>query len=126
MDCNYDFCIASALVLFLLVIYNFYIVHSLKFIRKVYLLLLILSFGCCVADILFGMVLMKKFSDNILLDYAGGILYFSLQCAIPCCYFVYITIVCKKMDFISKKTVIWLVPGIVMQVLVYTTFLIYI
>ncbi len=123
MDCNYDFCIASALVLFLLVIYNFYIVHSLKFIRKVYLLLLILSFGCCVADILFGMVLMKKFSDNILLDYAGGILYFSLQCAIPCCYFVYITIVCKKMDFISKKTVIWLVPGIVMQVLVYTTFL---
>lgn len=123
MDCNYDFCIASALVLFLLVIYNCYIVHSLKFIRKVYLLLLILSFGCCVADILFGMVLMKKFSDNILLDYAGGILYFSLQCAIPCCYFVYITIVCKKMDFISKKTVIWLVPGIVMQVLVYTTFL---
>ncbi len=123
MDCNYDFCIASALVLFLLVIYNCYIVRSLKFIRKVYLLLLILSFGCCVADILFGMVLMKKFSGNILLDYAGGILYFSLQCAIPCCYFVYITIVCKKMDFISKKTVIWLVPGIVMQVLVYTTFL---
>ncbi len=123
MDCNYDFCIASALVLLLLVIYNCCIVRRWKFMRKVYLVLLILSFGCCVADIFSGIVLMKEFKDNIFLNYAGGIIYFSLQCAIPCCYFVYITVVSKKMDFISKKTVIWLVPGIIMQALVYTTFL---
>ena len=123
MDCNYDFCIASALVLLLLVIYNCCIVRRWKFMRKVYLVLLILSFGCCVADIFLGIVLMKEFKDNIFLNYAGWIIYFSLQCAIPCCYFVYITVVSKKMDFISKKTVIWLVPGIIMQALVYTTFL---
>ena len=123
MDCNYDFCIASALVLLLLVIYNCCIVRKWKFIRKVYLVLLILSFGCCVADIFSGMVLMKKFSNNILLNYIGGILYFSLQCAIPCCYFIYITVVSKKMDFISKKAVIWLVPGMILQAVVYTTFL---
>ncbi|MCI9080192.1 MAG: response regulator [Lachnospiraceae bacterium] len=123
MHCNYDFCIASALVLLLLVIYNCCIVRKWKFIRKVYLVLLILSFGCCVADIFWGIVLMKNFRDNIFLNYAGGILYFSLQCAIPCCYFVYITVVSKKMDFVSKKVFIWLVPGIIMQALVYTTFL---
>lgn len=123
MECNYDFCMASALILLLLVIYNRCIVRKWKFMRKVYMLLLILSFVCCVADIFSGMVLMKRFRDNIFLNYAGEIFYFSLQCAIPCCYFVYITVISKKMDCISKKIVLWLVPGMIVQVLVYTTFI---
>lgn len=122
MDCNYGFCIASALVLLLLVIYNCYVVQKWRFTRKIYLLLLILSLGCCIADIFSGIVLMSKFKDSIFLNYAGEILYFSMQCAIPCCYFIYIISICKKVQFISKKTAILLIPGIIVQVLVYTTF----
>ncbi len=122
MDCNYDFCMASALVLLLLVIYNCYVVRKWRFARKIYLLLLILSLGCCITDIFSGMVLMRRFKDNIFLNYAGEILYFSIQCAIPCCYFVYITSICKKSPLINKKTAILLIPGIAAQILIYTTF----
>lgn len=122
MDCNYDFCMASALVLLLLVIYNCYVVRKWRFARKIYLLLIILSLGCCITDIFSGMVLMRRFKDNIFLNYAGEILYFSIQCAIPCCYFVYITSICKKSPLINKKTAILLIPGIAAQILIYTTF----
>jgi len=121
MGWNYDFCIASALVLLMLVIYNCCVGRKWVFTRKLYILLLILSFGCCVTDMFSGMVLMQKYKDNIFINYVGEIAYYSVQHAIPCCYFVYITVISKKMDSISRGIVLCLIPGIIEQIMIYTT-----
>jgi len=103
MGWNYDFCMASAVILLMLLIYNCCLVRRWGFTRKLYIFLLVLSFGCCITDMFSGMVLMRKYKDNIFINYLGEIAYYSLQHAIPCCYFVYITVISKKMDFISRK-----------------------
>ena len=121
MGWNYDFCMASAVILLMLLIYNCCLVRRWGFTRKLYIFLLVLSFGCCITDMFSGMVLMRKYKDNIFINYLGEIAYYSLQHAIPCCYFVYITVISKKMDFISRKIIAWLIPGMIEQVLIYTT-----
>lgn len=123
MGWNYDFCIASVLVLLILVIYNGWIIENKNFTMKMYIFLLILSCASCVTDMFSGMVLMRKFKDIIWVNYLGEMFYYSTQHAIPCCYFVYITLISKKINYISGSMIKWLIPGAIEQVLIYTTHL---
>lgn len=121
MNWNYDFCIASALVLLILAVYNSCVIETKDFTIKTYIFLLVLSCGCCLTDMFSGMVLMTKFKSVIWVNYIGEIFYYSTQHAIPCCYFVYITLISKKIDYINSNIIKWLIPGAIEQLLIYTT-----
>jgi len=121
MDWNYDFCMVAATVLFILIVYNCIGAKQKDFLKKLYIFLLSLSLACCITDMFSGMVLMREFKDAIWVNYIGEILYYSTQHAIPCCYFAYIVLVSREENSFDRNLVKWLVPGILEQVLIYTT-----
>lgn len=121
MNWNYDFCMASAVVLFVLIVYNYSAIEIKGITRKLYVYLLILSCACCITDMFSGMFLMQRLKNVIWINYIGEILYYSVQHAIPCCYFIYITVISRNLNVIDKRLLKCLIPGIIEQFLIYTT-----
>ncbi len=120
---NYDFCISSAVVLLVLILYYYITAEKLDLAGRIYGILLVISFMSCITDIFSSFVLMKYYKDNMALNYAGQIIYDSFQHAVPASCYLYFWVLahrCKKLYF-DKRLLICMIPEVIEQVLIYTT-----
>lgn len=121
MEFNYDFYIASIVVLAVLIIYYFSVPKVRNLASHAYGFLLVLTFVCCTSDLISGEFLMKYFADNVVLNYAGQMLAFSAQHLIPLAYMFYMIILARDLGKITGKVALWGIPALVVQLLIYTT-----
>lgn len=122
MEWNYDFYIASVAVLAILIFYYYKVTTNRSLDEKLYGVFLLMCFGCCFTDMLCGLVVMKYYADNVLLNKIFLVLYNSMQHAIPCLFFVYMSVLVNKFECISKKIIPWLVPAIILQLIIWSSF----
>ena len=121
MTWNYDFCMASSVVVFILIIYNLYVTKEYGRVGRLYMLLLVMSWLCCVTDMISGLFLMKKFKNVIWINNLGMVVYSIIQNAIPCVYFIYIIIISKYTDKLDRRIIKWIVPEFVLQLIICTS-----
>ncbi len=121
MQFNYDFYITSVAILIVLLIYHFAVrkVHNLA--SRSYGFLLILCLICCTSDMISGLVLMRYYPDNVMLNYVGQILAFSSQHLIPAAYLFYMSILANNTEHMTKKMLILAIPMLIVQLIIYTT-----
>ena len=121
MEFNFDFYIASVAVLAVLLIYYFTTARNSGLGNKFYGAILIITLVCCVSDMVSGMLLMKKFQDNIALNYIGQILPCASLHLIPVAYLFYMIVVARNVEKISGRILYWGIPAVIVQVLIFTT-----
>ncbi|MBU5479556.1 response regulator [Eubacterium sp. MSJ-13] len=122
MNWNYDFYIASSVVLIVLIIYYYRVADRSKPSRRVYGYFLIICLACCVTDMFSSMVLIRYFPNMVGLNYFGQMVAYSFQHLVPCMYFVYIASMAKEIEKFEKKMLLWAVPAIVEQVMIWTDY----
>ena len=122
MEWNYDFYIASLVVLAILIFYYCKMTTIKGLAERVYGVFLVICFGCCLSDLLSGMFIMKFYHDNVILNKLFLVLYNSLQHAIPCMYFIYMCFVTGGCKRISRKMVLWMIPAFIEQFVIWTSF----
>ena len=122
MEWNYDFYIASVAVLAILIFYYYNVTTNRELDEKLYGAFLIICFGCCLTDMITGLVIMKYFGNNVLLNKIFLVVYNSLQHAIPCMFFIYMSVLVNKYDHIDKKTIPWMIPAAVVQIIIWCSF----
>lgn len=121
MKFNYDFYVASAVVLAVLMIYHYFEPKIQNLASRAYGMFLTLCFICCASDMISGNILMRVFSENVVLNYIGQIVSFSAQHLIPVGYFYYMVILARKYERIPKRLLYWAIPSVIEQVLIFTT-----
>ena len=122
MEWNYDFYIASLVVLSILIFYYYKMTTIKGLAERVYGIFLMICFGCCLTDLLSGMVFMKFYHENVILNRFFLVIYNSMQHSIPCIYFVYMCFVTGGYKRISKRMVFWMMPAFIAQVIIWTSF----
>ena len=122
MNWNYDFYIASSVVLIVLIIYYYRVVDLSKLSRRVYGYFMMICLACCVTDMFSSLVLMKCFPKMVGLNYLGQTVAYSFQHLVPCMYFVYIVSMARELDKLKKKMFLWAIPAIVEQVLIWSDY----
>ncbi len=118
MTWNYDFCMASSVVVFILIIYNLYIIKEHGRVGRLYMWLLVMSWLCGVTDMVSGLFLMRSLKDVIWINNLGLVVYNVIQNAIPSVYFIYIIMVSKYTDKLDRRIIKWLVPGFAVQLII--------
>lgn len=121
MKFNYDFYIASIVVLAVLIIYYFSVPKINNLASRSYGFLLLLTFICCASDMFSGKILMEFFADNIPLNYLGQVIAFSSQHMVPAAYMLYMIVLARNLEKVSKKIICWGIPAFVVQIVIYTT-----
>lgn len=122
MKWNYDFYIASSVVLIVLIIYYYRVAELNKLSRRIYGYFQIICLACCVTDMFSTAVLMKYFPDMVGLNYFGQMVGYSFQHLIPCMYFFYIVSMARDMEVIRKKMLFWAIPAIIEQLMIWTDY----
>lgn len=121
MKFNYDFYIASTVVLAVLLVYRLSVPKVNNLASKAFSVFLVLCLMCCAADMVSGAIFMQKFRYNIPLNYAGQIISFSSQHLVPTTYFFYMMVLARDIEKFTKRQIFWAIPGIMVQILIYTT-----
>lgn len=120
MDWNYDFYMASSVVLAVLIIYYYRVTELGKLSVRIYGYFLMICLTCCVTDTLSSLVLIRHFPQMIKLNYMGQMISYSFQHLVPCMYFAYIASMAKELDRFSGKRLLWFIPAVVEQILIWT------
>lgn len=118
MAWNYDFCMASSVVVLILIIYNLSVNRENGKVVRLYMCLLVMSWLCCVMDMVSGLFLMRRFKDAIWLNNIWLVVYNLIQASIPGVYFIYIIIVSKYIDKNDRGIIKWLVPNFIIGFMV--------
>ena len=121
MEYNYDFYIASSVVMAILMAYHFITPQIKSLANRIYSFLLVLTFGSCIFDVIWGEICIVYFADNMFLSYLFQMLTYSTQNLVPVTYLVYISILIENRDTFSKKMIYYCIPAVVVQLLVWTT-----
>lgn len=121
MKFNYDFYIASVVVMAILIVYYYSVPRVNTLASKLYGIFMIMCLICCGTDIVSGAIFMQKYHDNVPLNYLGQMLSFSIQHAVPVCYFFYMVVLSRKIESFNKSQVCWLIPGVLVQIIIYST-----
>lgn len=121
MKYNHDFYFASSVVLIILWIYRISTPKANNLLSKMFGVFLPLSLLCCVSDIISCSIFMVKFPDNVFLNYFGQMFSYSAQHLVPVVYFVYMLVLAKKYEKLPKYIFWCLLPGIIIQLLIWTT-----
>ncbi len=122
MKWNYDFYIASSVVLIVLIIYYYRVAELNRLSRRIYGYFQIICLACCVTDMFSTAFLMKYFPDMVGLNYFGQMVGYSFQHLIPCMYFFYIVSMARDMEVIRKKMFFWAIPAIIEQLMIWTDY----
>ena len=122
MNWNYDFYIASSVVLIVLIIYYYRVADLSRLSRRIYGYFQVICLACCVTDMFSSAVLIKYFPHMIGLNYFGQMVAYTFQHLIPCMYFIYIVSMAKDMEVIRKRMIFWAIPAIVEQVMIWTDY----
>lgn len=122
MKWNYDFCIASSVVLIVLIIYYYRVAELNKLSRRIYGYFQIICLASCVTDMFSTVVLRKYFPDMTGLNYFGQMVGYTFQHLIPCMYFFYIVSMARDIKTIRKKMLFWAIPAIIEQAMIWTDY----
>jgi len=118
---NYDFYIASIVVLAVLIAYYSTMKTTRDLEAKMYGLFLGGCFVACVTDVISGGVFMVYFPDNVPLNYLAQMVSCSSLHLLPMVYFYYMAVLSRKFKKIPGKFYLWGIFGMIEQVLIYTT-----
>lgn len=121
MDFNYDFYMASVVIMAILITYHFNMPKVKSLSNRVYGYLLVLTFGCCLFDVIWGEVFLKKFPEDVFNNYLFQILSYSTQNLVPVVYLLYICVLVEEKFKITLKVICYCIPAIAVQVLIWTT-----
>lgn len=122
MNWNYDFYMASSVVLMVLIIYYYRVAELGKLSRRIYGYFLIICFACCVTDMFASLVLIRHFHDMIVLNYLGQMVAYSFQHLVPCMYFLYIVSLAKENDHFKGRKLLWFIPAAIEQCMIWTDY----
>ena len=122
MKWNYDFYIASSVVLIVLIIYYYRVAELNKLSRRIYGYFQIICLASCVTDMLSTVVLRKYFPNMTGPNYFGQMVGYTFQHLIPCMYFFYIVSMARDIKTIRKKMFFWAIPAIIEQVMIWTDY----
>ncbi len=122
MKWNYDFYIASSVVLIVLIIYYYRVAELNRLSRRIYGYFQIICLACCVTDMFSTAFLMKYFPDMVGLNYFGQMVGYTFQHLIPCMYFFYIVSMARDMEVIRKRMFFWAIPAIIEQIMIWTDY----
>ena len=122
MKWNYDFYIASSVVLIVLIIYYYRVAELNKLSRRIYGYFQIICLASCVTDMFSTVVLRKYFPDMTGLNYFGQMVGYTFQHLIPCMYFFYIVSMARDIKTIRKKMLFWAIPAIIEQAMIWTDY----
>lgn len=118
---NYDFYIASIVVLAVLIAY-YYMVNITRDLATItYGFFVKLCFVTCVTDVISGNVFMVYFPENVVLNYVAQAISCSALHLVPMTYFYYMMVLVRKLEAFPKGIFIWGIIGAVEQLLIYTT-----
>ncbi len=118
MAFNYDFCVAAALILLVVIIYNYSLGELRTHTKKLYLLLLNLSLLSALADVAEGVLRSCALKDVIWLNILAETVCQSLRNMLPCWYFIYMASIADKMEFWDRKILKWTLPAVAVQLLI--------
>ncbi|MCD7826084.1 MAG: ATP-binding protein [Clostridiaceae bacterium] len=120
---NYDFYIASSVVLLVLIIYFFSVPKVSSPANKCFGAFMILCFICCFADMISGSILMRYFHDRIALNYIGQMISFSAQHLAAPVYVLYMFILTRELEEkkLQKKDWILALPALSDQIIIWST-----
>lgn len=118
---NYDFYIASIVVLAVLIAYYSTMKITRDLAARTYGVLLGVSFSACVTDVISGGVFMTYFPENVPLNYLAQIISCSSLHLLPVVFFYYMTILSRKLQRLPRKYYLWGIFALIEQVLIYTT-----
>lgn len=118
---NYDFYIASIVVLAVLIAYYSTMKITRDLTARTYGLLLGVSFAACVTDVISGGILMEYFPENVPLNYLAQMVSCSSLHLIPIVFFYYMATLSRKLQRLPRKYYFWGIFGLIEQVLIYTT-----
>ncbi|MDD7404033.1 MAG: ATP-binding protein [Butyribacter sp.] len=121
MKFNYDFYIASTVVLVILWLYRLSVPKVNNLASRMFGVFLLLSLACCVSDMLSGGIFMQEFPEQVALNYIGQMASYSCQHAIPMVYFLYMMVLSRNYEKFPKSAICWTIPGIVVQLVIWTT-----
>lgn len=121
MEWNYDFYIASVVVLAILIFYYYNVTSNRGLDEKLYGAFLLLCFGCCFDDMICGLVIMKYYGEYELLNRIFLVLYNSMQHAVPCLFFVYMSVLVNKFERLNKKIIPWIIPAAIVQLIIWSS-----
>lgn len=122
MNWNYDFYIASSVVLMVLIIYYYRVAELGRLSRRIYGYFLIICFACCVTDMFASLVLIRHFHEMIVLNYLGQMVAYSFQHLVPCMYFLYIVSLAKENDHFKGRKLLWFIPAAIEQCMIWTDY----
>ena len=120
MKFNYDYYIAASVVLLVLIIYHFTVPRVKNLASHVYVGFLILCFASCVTDILWGVIYVEYFPENVVLNYLGQLACFITQHMIPPLYYIYMRIISRDLEKIDRRSIYWMIPALSVQVMLLT------
>lgn len=118
---NYDFYIASIVVLAVLIAYYYAVNISRDLATITYGFFLKLCFVTCVTDVISGGIFMVYFPEKVVLNYVAQMISCSALHLVPMTYFYYMMVLARKMEAIPKRIFFWGILGVVEQLLIYTT-----
>lgn len=118
---NYDFYIASIVILFVLLLYQLSIPRVDRFANRVYEIFIVISLIACILDVVSGAVLMRNFPENEELNYAVQILSCSSLHLIPPFYYFYMRVLARDLKHVPLKILPWFIPAFLEQISIWTT-----
>ncbi len=121
MKFNYDFYIASTVVLVVLWIYRLNIPKINSLANKMFSVFLTICLACCISDVISGSIFMQHYPENVALNYIGQIVSFSFLHSVPMIYFLYMMVLAQKIEKLSWSVLRWAIPGMLVQLTIWTT-----
>ena len=118
---NYDFYIASIVVLGVLIAYYSTLSITRDLAAKCYGFFLVICFFACVTDVISGAVLMEYFSENVFINYLAQAISCSSLHLIPMVYFFYMRVLARKLEWFPKRCLLLAFLGVIEQILIYST-----
>ena len=119
MEFNYDFYIASAAIMAILICYHYIAPHAKTLSNRLFGIFMVVIFINCVADSVFGLVLSKTYSDNVPLNMIGLVISFSAQHLVTPMYCLLMVTMARGYEKLPKNTFIGAIPVFVVQFLIY-------
>lgn len=117
MTFKYEYDIAAAVVLVILLVYNYFIPQARNLEVRLFRLFLLFGFISSIADALSGMVVSIYFKENVWLNYIFMWVNFAATHFVAPIYCMFVITITGKYKKMPEKEYIWLMPAVLVQLL---------
>lgn len=112
MTFKYEYDIAAAVVLVILLVYNYFIPQARNLEVRLFRLFLLFGFISSIADALSGMVVSIYFKENVWLNYIFMWVNFAATHFVAPIYCMFVITITGKYKKMPEKEYIWLMPAV--------------